>query len=127
MIRNVIGGVLLDTALCSELFDPATGKVFATAALSRAAEVDAAYEAAVHAFKSWRRTTPAVRQQLLLDLADALAARVDDICVRRGPEHRQARRSSKSISSSSGPLTNGHPARRRPSHSTRHDRALDAA
>ncbi|PVG81924.1 gamma-aminobutyraldehyde dehydrogenase [Nocardioides gansuensis] len=81
MIRNVIDGQPVEAAdgRTSDVVDPATGKSYDTAALSGAADVDAAYDAATRAFATWRRTTPAERQQALLALADALAARTDDL------------------------------------------------
>ena len=45
--------------------------------VSGSADVDAAYDAALKAFESWRLTTPAERQRLLLRLADALEANAD--------------------------------------------------
>jgi betaine-aldehyde dehydrogenase len=81
VIRNVIDGQLVPalSGAVTDLVDPCTGKVFETAARSSAADVDAAYDAAVRAFATWRRTTPAERQQLLLALATALTDRVDDL------------------------------------------------
>lgn len=81
VIGNVIDGRLVPAAdgATTELVDPATAKVFATAALSREADVDAAYDAATRAFPQWRRLTPAARQHHLLALVDALSARVDDL------------------------------------------------
>ena len=81
MISNVIDGNLLPAqgGSVSDVVDPSTGKVYDVAALSTAADVDAAYTAATRAFRIWRRTTPAQRQRLLLALADALEARVEDL------------------------------------------------
>ena len=52
-------------------------QVVAQCPVSGAADVDAAYDAALKAFESWRLTTPADRQLLLLRLADALEANAD--------------------------------------------------
>lgn len=81
MIKNVIDGELREAAdgRVSDVVDPSTGKTYDVAALSSAADVDAAYAAATKAFRTWRRTTPAARQEALLALADALAARSDDL------------------------------------------------
>ncbi|GGO88454.1 gamma-aminobutyraldehyde dehydrogenase [Nocardioides phosphati] len=81
MISNVIDGKVVPAAdgRTSEIVDPRTGEVHDVAALSGAADVDAAYDAATRAFRTWRRTTPAERQKLLLALADALEARADDL------------------------------------------------
>ena len=57
--------------------DPRTEQVVAQCPVSGPADVDAAYDAALKAFESWRLTTPAERQMLLLRLADALEANAD--------------------------------------------------
>ncbi|WP_109510492.1 aminobutyraldehyde dehydrogenase [Nocardioides speluncae] len=81
MIKNVIDGKLVEAqdGRVSDVIDPSTGKTYDVAALSSAADVDAAYAAASKAFRTWRRTTPSERQQALLALADALEARTDDL------------------------------------------------
>ncbi|MBB2900498.1 betaine-aldehyde dehydrogenase [Kineococcus radiotolerans] len=78
--QNVIAGASRDAAdgATSEVVNPATGQVYATAPVSSAADVDAAYAAASDAFTSWRRTTPADRQKFLLDLADAIEDRAEE-------------------------------------------------
>lgn len=80
-IHNVIDGRVVPAAsgATTELVDPATGKVFALATLSGAADVDAACAAAARAFPAWRRTTPRERQRLLLELAAALEARAGEL------------------------------------------------
>ncbi len=67
-ITNFINGkhVAAANGETTELIDPSTGDVFATAALSREADVDAAFTSAERAFESWRDTTPSERQQALL-------------------------------------------------------------
>ncbi|MFC7487043.1 aminobutyraldehyde dehydrogenase [Knoellia sp. CPCC 206453] len=81
LINNVIDGSLVAAAngRTSDILDPRTGEVYGTAALSGTADVDAAYDAAKRAFRTWRKTTPAERQRLLIALAAALEARADDI------------------------------------------------
>jgi betaine-aldehyde dehydrogenase len=81
MISNVIDGQVVPAAdgRTSEIIDPRTGEVHDIAALSGALDVDAAYDAATRAFRTWRRTTPAERQKLLLALASALEERADDL------------------------------------------------
>ncbi|MGK5643464.1 aldehyde dehydrogenase family protein, partial [Streptomyces sp. URMC 126] len=73
-LRNYIAGEFRDAAdgRTTEVVDPATGGVYATAPLSREADVDAAMEAARAAFPGWRDSTPAARQLALLKIADAL-------------------------------------------------------
>ena len=63
----------------SELINPATGEVFATAPLSGADDVDRAMKAAADAFIEWRETTPAERQRALLKIADAFEARAEEL------------------------------------------------
>ena len=58
--------------------NPSTGEVYATAALSGAADVDAAMSAAAAAFDTWRDTTPAQRSLALLRIADAVESRADE-------------------------------------------------
>ncbi len=81
MIHNVIDGKLIPAAdgRTTAVIDPRTGAAYDTAALSGPADVDAAYDAAKRAFATWRRTTPAERQKLLLALAAALEARAEDL------------------------------------------------
>ncbi|MGK5447408.1 gamma-aminobutyraldehyde dehydrogenase [Streptomyces radiopugnans] len=80
-LRNYIAGEFRDAAdgRTTEVVDPATGEVYATAPLSREADVDAAMEAARAAFPGWRDSTPAARQLALLKIADALEARGEEL------------------------------------------------
>ncbi len=63
----------------SNIVDPSTARVVATAPVSSAADVDAAYGAAATAFETWGRTTPSERQQALLRFADAVEAHADEL------------------------------------------------
>ena len=63
----------------SELVDPSTGEVYATAALSREADIDAALTDSARAFEEWRETTPSERQRALLRIADAIEERADEL------------------------------------------------
>ena len=80
-LRNHVGGRYVDAATdrTSDVVDPSTGSVVATAPVSGAEDVDAAYEAAARAFPEWRSATPAERQKALLDFADAIEERADDL------------------------------------------------
>ncbi len=80
-LRNFIGGEYVDpqTDARSDIVDPSTAKVVATAPVSSAADVDAAYRAAATAFETWGQTTPSERQQALLKLADVIEARADEL------------------------------------------------
>src|SRR5687767_13997511 len=79
-LRNFVDGQWRDAAdgRTSDLVDPVTGEVYASAPLSGEPDVDAAYGAAARAFEAWRDTTPAERQRLLLKLADAIEGRAGD-------------------------------------------------
>ena len=79
--RNVIGGQEVDTADAAtmDIVDPSTGEVYATAPLSGAPDVDAAYRAAAGAFESWRWSTPSERQLALLRFADHIEDNADEL------------------------------------------------
>lgn len=79
--KNFIDGKYVDakSETSSEIFNPATGKVYATAPNSSAEDVDDAYKAAEKAFEDWRHTTPSERQLALIRIADAFAQRADEI------------------------------------------------
>lgn len=80
-LRNYINGEFADAAdgRTTEVVNPATGKVYATAPLSSAADVDAAMDAAASAFPAWRDATPATRQRALLKIADAVERRAEEL------------------------------------------------
>ena len=75
--HNVIDGDLVDAGSGEtyDVTDPATGEIYATAPMSGPEDVDRAYLAAATAFETWRETTPAERQLVLLKIADALETR----------------------------------------------------
>jgi betaine-aldehyde dehydrogenase len=81
VLRNFVGGEYVEPQgdATSEIVDPSTAQVVATAPVSSAADVDAAYRAAAMAFHTWGQTTPSERQHALLKLADAIEARSDDL------------------------------------------------
>src|SRR6188472_3992591 len=78
--HNIVNGESVDAAdgATYDLVNPATGEVYATAAASKAEDVDRAMRAADAAFESWGDTTPAERQKALLKMADALESRADE-------------------------------------------------
>ena len=80
-LRNFIAGEYVDgrTDSTTDVVNPATGSVVATAPVSGQADVDAAYAAADTAFAEWGRTTPSERQQALLKLADAIEDRAEEL------------------------------------------------
>src|SRR5262249_30487045 len=73
-LQNFIGGQWTDLSFDnrSELVNPSTGEVFATAPVSGEAEVDAAVSSAAAAFEGWRDSTPGERSLALLRLAAAI-------------------------------------------------------
>ena len=80
-VRNFVNGVSVDAkdGRTSDLVDPTTGEVFATAPVSSKADIDAAYAAAAEAFQTWGNTTPSERQKALLKIADALESHADEL------------------------------------------------
>ena len=72
VLKNFINGQLVDSAdgRTSDLINPTTGEVYASAPLSSSEDVNRAYAAASSAFESWRETTPSERQAMLLKIAD---------------------------------------------------------
>ena len=79
-LRNYVNGEFVDGSgdATQDIVNPATGKVVATAPISSAEDVDAAYAAADAAFAQWGRTTPSDRQKALLGFADAIEARSEE-------------------------------------------------
>lgn len=79
-LRNFIAGEYVDPASDrrSEIVSPVTGQVVATAPVSGAEDIRAAYAAAAKAFEVWGETTPAERQLALLRIADAIEARAEE-------------------------------------------------
>ncbi|MGL5862829.1 MAG: gamma-aminobutyraldehyde dehydrogenase [Phycicoccus sp.] len=80
-LRNFVGGQHVDARAesHSDVVNPATGQVVASAPVSGADDVDAAYASAERAFGEWGRTTPGERQHALLKIADAVEARADEL------------------------------------------------
>ncbi|MGY1806458.1 gamma-aminobutyraldehyde dehydrogenase [Blastococcus sp. SYSU D00669] len=80
-LRNFVGGEHVDAAdgRRSDLVDPATGEVFATAPVSTEEDVDRAYRVAADAFETWRDATPSERQKALLKLADLVEEHADEL------------------------------------------------
>ncbi|MBZ4014359.1 gamma-aminobutyraldehyde dehydrogenase [Streptomyces purpurogeneiscleroticus] len=80
-LRNYIDGEFRDAAdgRTTDVVNPATGEVYATAPLSAAADVDAAMAAAEAAFPAWRDLIPAERQKVLLKIADRFEERAEEL------------------------------------------------
>jgi acyl-CoA reductase-like NAD-dependent aldehyde dehydrogenase len=73
-----IAGEERPTTQTFEAIDPSTGKPWANVAQASAAEVDEAVTAARRAFPSWRKSTPAQRQELLWRMADMVEERASE-------------------------------------------------
>jgi betaine-aldehyde dehydrogenase len=80
-VRNFIGGqeTDFDYDKRAEIIDPSTGEAYATAPISREAEVTAAFAAASDAFEGWRDTTPSERSLALLRIADTFEAHAQQL------------------------------------------------
>ena len=80
-IRNFIDGEYRDpqSGATTDLINPATGEIFASAALSGEADVDLACKAARKAFESWRDTTPSERALALIRIADKLEEDAEEL------------------------------------------------
>lgn len=80
-LQNFINGafVPVNGTETLEIVNPSNGEVVAHAPISNQTDVDAAMTAAAAAFKTWKHTTPAQRQSVLLKLADAVEARSQEI------------------------------------------------
>ena len=80
-LQNFINGQSLPSksGRTSEIINPATGAAYATAAVSDAADVEVAMQAAKNAFSVWRDSTPSERQRALLKIADTLESRADEL------------------------------------------------
>jgi betaine-aldehyde dehydrogenase len=81
VLNNFVNGEYVAAAASqtSAVVDPGTGQEYARAPVSGPADVDAALRAAAGAFEAWRETTPAERSLSLLRMADATAARAEEI------------------------------------------------
>ena len=80
-LQNFVGGEYVDASdgRSSDLINPATGEVFASAPVSSQADIDRAFEVASRAFETWRDTTPSERQLALLRIADAIEERAEEL------------------------------------------------
>ena len=78
---NYVGGEWIEAAdgAREQILNPANGEVLAEVPDSGEADVDRAVQAARAAFPGWASTTPRERMELLLQVADAIAANLDDI------------------------------------------------
>ncbi|MFM7045781.1 MAG: gamma-aminobutyraldehyde dehydrogenase [Ilumatobacteraceae bacterium] len=79
--KNFVNGAYVDAhdGRTTAVVNPATGEQYATAALSGAADIDAAMSAAAAAFDEWKDSTPSERSLALFRIADAVEARADEL------------------------------------------------
>jgi betaine-aldehyde dehydrogenase len=75
--HNVIDGQArpADSGAAYDVVNPSTGQTYARAPMSGPEDVDRAMRAAAKAFETWRDTTPAERQRLMLKIAAAIEDR----------------------------------------------------
>ncbi len=80
VLRNFVNGQYVEaqTDARADIVSPVTAQVVATAPISTAHDVDAAYAAASNAFQEWGQTTPSERQAALLKFADEIERRADE-------------------------------------------------
>ena len=81
ILKNFVNGQSVEAAdgRTSDLVNPSTGEVFASAPVSGAEDVNRAYAAAAAGFETWRESTPAERQMAMLKIADALEAHGEEL------------------------------------------------
>ena len=81
VLKNFINGESVDSASgqTTDLINPSTGEVFASAPLSGEEDINRAYKAASNAFEGWRDSTPSERQSALLKIADVLEANAEEL------------------------------------------------
>lgn len=77
--KLLIGGNLVDGDMTMDVINPATGEPFCTVPRASAAQADAAIAAAKAAVPGWSAVPWAGRQAKFIELADAIAARKDEI------------------------------------------------
>ncbi len=77
--KLLIGGQLVDGDMTMDVINPATGEPFCTVPRASAAQADAAIAAAKVAVPGWSALPWGERQAKLVELADAIAARKDEI------------------------------------------------
>ncbi len=79
---NFVGGSWLpprDPAGVTAIVDPSTAEAYAEAPVSGPGDLDAAFAAAAGAAPAWADRTPAQRSRALLQVADAVEARADEL------------------------------------------------
>ena len=81
-LQNFVDGAFVGArdGAATDILNPSTGEVFATAPQSGPEDVDAAFQAAARAFDGvWRDTTPSERMGYLLKMADAIESNAEEM------------------------------------------------
>ena len=81
VLQNFINGQFVEVGgeETIDIVSPMDGRTVAVAPISVQKDVDAAFQAARTAARTWGRTTPGERQEALLRLADALQAHQEEL------------------------------------------------
>lgn len=75
----LINGKLVTGSRTLDVIDPSTGNIFETCACGSRSDIDDAVEAAAAAFPAWAATTVAARQAILVKMAEAIEANLEDL------------------------------------------------
>ncbi len=80
-LKNFINGESVSgkSGQTSDLINPTTGEVFASAPISNEADIDLAYKAAAKAFESWKDSTPSERSLAMFRIADLFEEKADEL------------------------------------------------
>ena len=81
-LQNFVDGAFVGArdGASTDIVNPSTGEVFATAPQSGLEDVDAAFQAAARSFDGvWRDTTPSERMGYLLKMADAIESNAEEM------------------------------------------------
>lgn len=82
-IYNYINGQLVPAASghTIEVYNPSTGKVYASAPDSDGSDVEAAYQAAKEAFSSWSKLSIEVRSDYLMKISNKIEEKLDSLAL----------------------------------------------
>lgn len=80
-LKNFINGesVAGKSGQTSDLINPTTGEVFASAPISNEADVEVAFKAAAKAFETWKETTPSERSLAMFRIADLFEEKAEEL------------------------------------------------
>ena len=80
-IKNFINGesVAGKSGKTSDLINPTTGEVFASAPISNEADIDVAFKSAAKAFETWKETTPSERSLAMFRIADLFEEKAEEL------------------------------------------------